>query len=464
MADGARSCRYFHDVRVPRAWRASLLADFPALAGLDSRPMLRLVGSLLLEIGTFPDDLYPDRLVVTRDLLVWCAGRSPKHHGWTGAPLLESLAAVFPITFREHRYADHLARTVTIQAAVAKRYGRFGVSDTWVNLATGNVWTHRDDDAVRRAREQARNDFTGQFKLHPAFPVLQIMNAVPDRLFAPSTEGIAEVRRLLASLDQDSRHVDVTLRCLKRLEYGPPVAPLYRPSRSGNTARIFGGSHPALTIASRYRRLIWGRMIDVDLDSAQAGIVAKLWGIPSLMTLLQSGQSLWGILCDDLQTTDKAAIKTGFYATVFGALVDEGFLHDQAIMKDEMEEQFLAHPLIRSVIEARDASAERVRLDGYVVDAFGKRKRYRSWVPGHGPNHRMLQAWQAQSYELALMLPILDVIASRSDVQVVLWQHDGAGILIRRAKDLPAIINALAAAVAAKAQVLGIPTRLTAKG
>lgn len=464
--------RYFHDIRVPEGWREALLAEFPGISDPEVASLRRLVGAILLGAGAHPDGRDSTRMVVSRDLLAWCMSRSPRHHGLVVDPILQALADTFPLVVYEHRYTTNEARTVAVPADVATRYAHmFDVMASaddlvWVNLVSGNVWTHRDDAAVRDARDRARQNYTSQFSSHQAFPVLQHMNTnVPDRLFVPDPVGIAEVRQVLATMDPESGHVKHNRNCLRRLMYGPVVAPLYRPSRSGNTCRVFAGDHPALSISSVYRRQIYPRFIDVDVESCHAAAACRLWGTRKLDRLLRDGGSLWATLLADLGCGPdyKAAIKTSFLATLYGAMVDDGFLMDQGIITDsDLNARFLAHELIREVIDCRNSAMERIREDGYAINIHGQRKRHR-WVKGQGENVRMLLAWQATSVELELMLQVLNVAQSRSDVQLALWQHDGAGIVVRRAADRPAIVRALSRAVDAKAKELEIPTRLVVK-
>ena len=172
--------------------------------------------------------------------------------------------------------------------------------------------------------------------------------------------------------------------------------------------------------------------ITCDLKSAQLAICAKTWNVPQVGEFLRSGGSIWQSLSAwlDLEAEQKPMLKDALYALVFGAGRDKMI----AILESRrLYERFRAHPLIHQMFLARARQLRAIRTAQGAHDAFGRwiaieympvlEKRY-----SHDSSRKIL-ALVAQSYELLLLTPVIQLAMEQRDSShgfvITLWLHDG---------------------------------------
>ena len=179
--------------------------------------------------------------------------------------------------------------------------------------------------------------------------------------------------------------------------------------------------------------------VTADLRSAQLAIVAKLWRIECITDYLESGKSIWPDLCGHMgvpyDAGNKAAMKNALYALIYGA-ADETLtkhLGQHFPIASAAFTRFTSHPIIRSLLRARKRQMSKIRDAKGATDAFG------TWMPveytpvkGKPYNYdnvRSIMACVAQSYELKLLLPVVEAAQAQRGEEhgfvVTTWLHDG---------------------------------------
>lgn len=211
-----------------------------------------------------------------------------------------------------------------------------------------------------------------------------------------------------------------------------------------------------------------------DLKSAQLAIVASVWGVPRLSDYLASGRSIWPDLSKHmslpLAEESKAVVKGALYAVTFGAgnhrmarYMGRYFGNASGAYRT-----FKDHSIVRALLLARARQLKAIRHEGGGIDAFGNiltLERYEKAGYGYAyDNSRSILACIAQSYELALLLPVVRLAASQQfeahGFTLTTWLHDGFTFASHRERDAEDWKEKLAEVVAQEASSLGICTEL----
>lgn len=263
------------------------------------------------------------------------------------------------------------------------------------------------------------------------------------------------------------------------------------------TVRLIPANPGVASVASPVRRAFLFDSYEIDLASAHLAIVAAEWGCDELFAFLDAGRSFWPTILAhmglDYNEANKAAVKRGTYALVYGA-GDDRILGDIRSeyrkltgqkMDEATAERFMAHPLVAEVKAARDAKLAEIRtaLDtkmggpGYVVDCFDRRLAVGQMEYGDGIKRsvrgpdaaRSILSQVAQARELWLLEPIIAMTEAEyakgngSEWRLTCWSHDGFNVKFRRQRDAHKHLQAMKDAVAARAAEVSIPTCLEVK-
>ncbi len=164
-----------------------------------------------------------------------------------------------------------------------------------------------------------------------------------------------------------------------------------------------------------------------DLRSAQLVVVAKKWVIRSLQKRLNKAQSFWDYLSCQLGFSDKDLFKESTYAIVFGASTTKCTKGGPKTMwkkagKEADYSRFAAIPEIADLIKAAKRRKDEISKAICITDAFGKTYRldYSQKI-----DTECLMAMEVQSYEMAMMLDVADVVLTDSRAHITMWLHDG---------------------------------------
>jgi hypothetical protein len=251
--------------------------------------------------------------------------------------------------------------------------------------------------------------------------VLQYMNALPSNLFTRIVaqnyaDALAKAQELYI-YDNEEKFLH-NARVLHRVLH--QVQPFYQPSEHSD--RIFPFNESMLMLSKEVRQALTRGWIEFDLRSAHLAINARLWDAPIVNAFLATGKSIWFALIQDtygMMMNDelKSFFKEALYSICYGKhvrAIKEDF-HDMMLSAD----LFLSHPVIEDLLTARDRFLTQVQQDG------GYRSHFDVWFSTKEYDHTSILALAAQSLELALLLPALDLAERHDEITLTLWQHDG---------------------------------------
>ena len=269
--------------------------------------------------------------------------------------------------------------------------------------------------------------------------------------------------------------------------------PFYRFSENRRTDRIFSANESALLLPSDVRKILFQDYYDIDLQSAHLNIAASIWGAAAAMERLGDPEySIWDDLIESVGPLEslivlsstygnlispeakqelfgelKSAFKPALYSTVFGmdrtGIRRELTLRLKSIFPPDtassVSGDFMGHPVIKSLLDARERQFERIEKNGGGRAAEGR------FVPldeGQENPAASVLATIAQSYEMALMSVLVDYEQererrkTRNRFRLALWLHDGAYATMRSPS---ARMSDLEERLAAKADELGVIAR-----
>lgn len=335
-----------------------------------------------------------------------------------------------------------------------------------VEFATGSPWTR---ERQGRSAQSMRQQAVEAMKSSPCpetTRLLEHLNGLPSNSFAVIRERIAGAHKLVDEIGRDAERQHSLLRAVEQ-----HCQPLYEPV--GASVRVYSLSESFLRLKREVRKHLTSQWLEADLRTAQLAIVAARWNCAQLKDYLQQGKSIWpellgslGLALDDEQ---KSLVKELVYALVFG--MDEQNLKALAArlwpqLVDPWN-RLKRNRLLREVLRARGVAFKRLRADGKATDAFGRTLLLASRGRSHGAyqpdNAKSLIAQVAQSWELRLMLPILDLAEENratSGFRIMMWLHDGVAIHVPDARRRESWQKRISDAVDSNAMALGIPTSL----
>ena len=296
--------------------------------------------------------------------------------------------------------------------------------------------------------------------------LLEYMNSLPPNRFTSALRRLPEAMAAAEGLADAENQLNL-LRAVQ--DYAQPF---YVPA--DKTTRIFSLRESVLRLHRSLRKIMTQDWVTADLRSAQLAIVASVWGVPRLSEYLEAGRSVWPDLCGhmNLPYTDdnKAVVKGALYAVTFGAGVKKmaDYLGRHFGNGSGAYRTFRSHPILRALLVARARQLRKIRHEGGGIDAFGnvlELERYeREGYAYAFDNSRSILACIAQSYELALLLPVVKLAASQQfeahGFTLTTWLHDGFTFDAHRERDVGLWKKRLADVVAEEAASLGIHTGL----
>ena len=231
------------------------------------------------------------------------------------------------------------------------------------------------------------------------------------------------------------------------------LQPFYKPSSKGHTDRIFPGNESIPMLKREIRKELTKGWYEFDLANSQLALVARTWGITQVEDFLQAGGKIWKELftfygfdqatlkLSDVKKHDaiKDIFKTNLYSLIYGMLktnvikhVNEGF--EELGIKGAGYKYF-NHPLIKALYVAREAKLKELNQLNETTTIFGQTLKITEELTKKGTASRKRQecirsimAHQAQSLELYLLLPLVDLANSTDDFQITLWMHDGFSV------------------------------------
>lgn len=243
------------------------------------------------------------------------------------------------------------------------------------------------------------------------------------------------------------------------------LKPLYQPSKSGNTVRIFAFNDSMLSLKKSIRKVLCKGWIEFDLASAQLAIVSQTWNIPFIRDYLNNGNKIWKDLCNHLNlpyTEDiKADLKVALYALVYGKTVTKLKQLIKETIGEEYVDLWLTHPVIKAILAARMIKIKKVLKDKQLTTIFGKTIK----ITGKDRTEinakiRSALAEESQAVEYYLILPVLELAQSTKDFVITLVQADGFSCSFTDKSKQQRWIGRILQSVQQRADILSIPTHL----
>lgn len=243
--------------------------------------------------------------------------------------------------------------------------------------------------------------------------------------------------------------------------------PFYDLSAAEKTDRIYT---PILQfLPKEYRQLLMPGCCEIDLQNCQLAVFAGRLGMPELLTILESGISIWPELleglavCEDQQVQTKPEVKQALYSIMYGmAATYAQFSLQERLSKLDIhpEKRLIDLPLLKIIIEGMELVKAVIRKDGGMISAYG-------WRDYHeGENINSFYAGINQSFEQAIMGAVYQEVVAltkgeNADAKIILHQHDGCTLLFGPKANKEAIFQRLQRAAMKKAREFDIPIFLT---
>lgn len=334
----------------------------------------------------------------------------------------------------------------------------------------------------RRHKDRERSakyvrDVCNSVAEHPAEPVLKYMNSRSPHSFARTvTRNLKEAHELAAALSRSGKR-NSALRTLRSIEEQPQ--PLYTPTSLGRSVRLICPFDSMLNLQKDVRRVLTQDWAEFDLRNSQLAICSKLWEVDKVRHTLRTRGSIWGPLMEYLGVEPgsqpaailKPMLKEAMYAAQYGGDVRyiEYMIRSGIDALDlaasigvspqwakNLPYRFIDFHVIAAMLEAREEQLAKIRKDRGALDCFNQ------WIPiTQEKGDKSVLAIQAQAVELALLLPVFDVVSSSGDeCQIMLWQHDGFSVSFRSEEKRERWTQRIVAAVNEEAERWGVPTEL----
>lgn len=343
------------------------------------------------------------------------------------------------------------------------------LKDGLVNIATGKVIPISD---INKFQDTLLNeiDKVNANAPHPwLVELLYILNHQSTRLWNFDKDRIEDVRRDMFNID-NGLVAKSYLSMLENIICSP--RPLY--TFSEKTMRPCPHRASILTLPTIYRNYLTPEAIDVDLKSAQAACIARIWNTPLLLSILLSDESLWDYICDrwDIELPKerkKKLAKTAFYSVDFGSRIQSLFHKQMNTRGQEAEarDSFMKIDVIDEIYKARELRYNAIRNGELeIVDAFG-RELAKLGVKNSAKATRSIMAIEMQSLEQSLLVEVFRDLAkyknSDNGWNCIAMQSDGFSFVAHKRRNTDTVLRRLQKLVDEKAKKLGIITKLEVK-
>jgi hypothetical protein len=353
-----------------------------------------------------------------------------------------------------------------------------------VYIDTGLKYTRRNRDRDKLIMEQEARIFFN-FSAPEAKPVLEYMNSLPTNLVTKLlyekdgsfTENWKNALAYTMEIE-DEEVRDSQIITLQNIR--DDLKAYYQPSLEGNTCRVFPANLSIPMLMKGIRKILTKGWWEMDLASSQLAIVAVIWDIPEVQEFLKNGGKIWKELFNhyglDAEAIKKAdddlyndIKRTVFKESLYGLIYGMSIKNLRARLEDNLTrccisggaKHFLKHPIIKTLLIARNKKMRELNKGGSVTTIFGKEL---SVQPGKHKDRskdvRSILAQEAQAIEMYLLLPIVDLANSTDDFTITVWQHDGFSVNFNREAKRERNIRKMQELVKERADKLGIITHL----
>lgn len=390
-------------------------------------------------------------------------------------PLLDGFSrAVFPlntegIIFNHYFEANQAGRIVAdvpdwlLSAATTERRRTGGKR---VEFATGEQWTSRKSAKVLRSMREEAASLAASAGCMETQRLLSYLNDLAPNTFAKILKRLPQAHLAANTVRTDSERQHNLLQAI-----GQVCQPLYKPVQNSTRVYTLNESFPRLK--REVRDVLTKGWLKADLASAQLAIAATIWQAPAVGGFLISDRRIWDELQEWMKLPRSPKVKNDLkelmYSLLFGMSRKNLSAKARQMFPGRKEpwRRLSQHPVVNAVLVARQRQFATLRSVGFATDAFGRRLELlaegRSSSGYQKDNASSILAQVAQSWELRLMLPILDLAEAHRGTNgftITMWLHDGVCINVHDARRIERWKKRISSAVAEQAGELGIPTRL----
>ena len=335
-----------------------------------------------------------------------------------------------------------------------------------VEFATGEQWTSRKSAKVLRSMREEAALLAASAGCMETQRLLKYLNGVAPNTFAGIRHQLPTAHEVADEVGADVERQHNLLHAIEQT-----TQPVYKPVENSTRVYTLNESFPRLK--REVRDVLTKGWLKADLASAQLAIAATIWQAPTVGGFLISDRRIWDELQEWMKLPRlpkvKSDLKELMYSLLFGMSRKNLCAKARQMFPARMEpwRRLSKHPVVNAMLEARQRQFATLRSVGFVTDAFGRtltlQPKGRSSSGYQQDNASSILAQVAQSWELRLMLPILDLAESHRGTNgftITMWLHDGVCINVHDARRIEAWKARISLAVAKQADELGIPTRL----
>ena len=426
--------------------------------------------------GTWVDEA-TGQLVLSAKQAAYLTGNERKwlSNHFALQPLLDDFSRdVFPldtegIIFNHYFEANQAGRIVAdvpewlLSAAKGERRRTGGKH---VEFATGEQWTSRKSAKVLRSMREEAASLAASAGCAETQRLLKYLNGVAPNTFARIRHQLPTAHEVADEVGADVERQHNLLHAIEQI-----TQPVYKPVENSTRAYTLNESFPRLK--REVRDVLTKGWLKADLASAQLAIAATIWQAPAVGGFLISDRRIWDELQEWMKLPRSPKVKNDLkelmYSLLFGMSRKNLSAKARQMFPGRKEpwRKLSQHPVVNAMLEARQRQFATLRSVGFTTDAFGRRlellAKGRSASGYQQDNASSILAQVAQSWELRLMLPILDLAESHRGTNgftITMWLHDGVCINVHDARRIEAWKARISLAVAKQADELGIPTRL----
>ena len=265
--------------------------------------------------------------------------------------------------------------------------------------------------------------------------IARYMNNLPVGLFEEIVNNNMSdaLNEIEAIKDEDVRYQQLTI--LGSIADQPKV--FYRPSKNGNTDRLFGYGANITNLKKEVRKALTKDWVECDAKNLHLAIVANLWSVESLENFLATGKSFWSYIIEQLKLAQdhsptssendpeqvKKYIKEATYGLVYGMSRDNIINHLDTYFGEGKGNIFVNDKIIKDILSARKAAYSYYITVGSIEDAYGRSHKVSK------DNVLSIVSRVCQSYEQKLILSIFETLnEADGDFNITLYQFDGLSI------------------------------------
>lgn len=453
-------------------FRDQVAAKLPGLG--TNYAYWRLLEYLLF--GTWVDEA-TGQLVLSAKQAAYLTGNERK---WLGnhfmlQPLLDGFSRdVFRLDtegivfnhFFEANQAGRVVDEVPGWLYIAAKSERRRTGGKRVEFATGEQWTSRKSAKVLRSMREEAASLAASAGCAETRRLLSYLNDLAPNTFARIRHQLPTAHEVADEVGADVERQHNLLHAIEQI-----TQPVYKPVENSTRVYTLNESFPRLK--REVRGVLTGDWLKADLASAQLAIAATIWQAPAVGGFLISDRRIWDELQEWMKLPRSPKVKNDLkelmYSLLFGMSRKNLSAKARQMFPGRKEpwRRLNQHPVVNAMLEARQRQFATLRSVGFATDAFGRRlellAKGRSSSGYQKDNASSILAQVAQSWELRLMLPILDLAESHrgtSGFTITMWLHDGVCISVHDARRIEGWKTRISSAVAEQAGELGIPTRL----